>query len=176
MLRRRKRDDDAEVETNLIPVLSCLFLLIPALLLAMEVAPFSAIYVSPPKFCEVPIVDDHDPDPPERLHLRVTVRQDGFVARYGSTDESERTVDIPMGPDGEHDFAELESRARELKELFPDDFQVTLSAENSVEYRTLVQSMDALRGRQCSLAGAMHGEREPTDCYFWNVIVQSGAV
>lgn len=174
MLKRRKKDDDAEVEANLIPVLSTLFLLIPALLLAMEVAPFTSVRVEPPKFCNSAVSDDELP--PERARLRVTVREDGFVARYGSSPESERTVDIPMGSDGEHDFAALEARAAELKAMFPDDAQVTLSAESSVEYRTLIESMDALRGRECSLAGALQGEREPDGCYFWSVVVESSTV
>lgn len=175
MLKRRKKDDDAEVEANLIPVLSTLFLLIPALLLAMEVAPFTSVRVEPPKFCHSAVSDD-DREPPQSARLRVTVREDGFVARYASSGESERTVDIPMGSDGEHDFAALEARAAELKALFPDDAQVTLSAESSIEYRTLIQSMDALRGRECSLAGALQGEQEPDGCYFWSVVVQSSTV
>lgn len=175
MLKRRKKDDDAEVEANLIPVLSTLFLLIPALLLAMEIAPFTSVRVEPPKFCGNCTADNTE-DPPERLRLKVTVREDGFVARYGSTSESERTVDIPMGVDGNHDFAALEAKAAELKALFPEDIQVTLSAESSIEYMTLIQSMDALRGTECSLKGALYGEREPEGCYFWSVTVESSTV
>ncbi len=174
MFRRRKREGEAEVETNLIPVLSCLFLLIPALLLAMEVAPFTAVRVESPKFCDHG--DLRQPTEPEPLRLRILVRQDGFTARYGSTMKSEREVDIPLGSDGQHDFAALEARAIELKERFPDDSIVTISAESSIEYRTLVSSMDALRGRECSLRSALYGERAPEGCYFWNVVVQSGTV
>ena len=51
MARRRKKNaEEGEVEANLIPVMNVMFLLIPALLLAMEVARFAAINVSPPKF------------------------------------------------------------------------------------------------------------------------------
>ncbi|MEM7160780.1 MAG: biopolymer transporter ExbD [Myxococcota bacterium] len=174
MFKRRKRDEDAEVETNLIPVLSCLFLLIPALLLAMEVAPFTAVRVEPPKFCDghtTANTPEHEP-----LRLRVHVRTDGFTTRYGSTIKSEREVDIPLSSDGAHDFAALEATASELKERFPEDTIVTISAENSVEYRTLVQSMDALRGRECSLKSAIYGEHAPDGCYFWSVVVQSGTV
>ena len=175
MIKRRKKDGDEEVEANLIPVLSTLFLLIPALLLAMEIAPFTSVRVEPPNFCGGCSAENTE-DPPERARLRVTVREDGFVARYGSSPESERTVDIPMGPGGEHDFDALEARAAELKQLFPEDAQVTLSAESSIEYRTLIQSMDALRGRECSLKGAQVGESESEGCYFWSVIVEATTV
>lgn len=172
--KTRKRGDDAEVEANLIPVLSTMFLLIPSLLLAMEIAPFTSVRVEPPKFSD--LSDSPTKDPQERLRLRVHVRQDGFTARYGATADSERTVDIPLGSDGKHDFAALEQRASELKALFPDDAQVNVSAENAIDYATLVESMDALRGRTCSLEGALYGEREPDDCFFWSVVVQSGTV
>lgn len=173
-MKRRKREGDADVEANLIPVMSCMFLLIPALLLAMEVAPYAAVRVDSPRFSDLVDVDS-EPEP-ELLRFRVHVREDGFTARYGSSPESERTIDIPLHGEGDHDFDALEVRARELKALFPEDMQVTVSAEASIEYQTLVQSMDALRGSECSLGAALQGEREPEGCYFWSVTVQSGTV
>ncbi|MCA9707643.1 MAG: biopolymer transporter ExbD [Myxococcales bacterium] len=172
--RSPKRAEDEEREANLIPVLSCLFLLIPALLLAMEIAPFTAVRVEPPKFS--PLGDTTVDPPKDPLRFRVHVRQDGFTARYGSSPDSEREVDIPLAGEGGHDYAALEQRASEIKALFPEDAKVDISAEGSVDYATLVRSMDALRGRTCTLKGALYGEREPEGCYFWNVVVQSGTV
>ncbi len=172
--RAKKPNDEAEVEANLLPVMNVMFLLIPALLLAMEIAPFTAVPVHPPRFSE--LTDSEPSHTHESLRLRVHVRQDGFTARYGSSLESERTVDIPLGSDGKHDYLALEQRAAELKGYFPDDATVTISAEGSIDYATLVQSMDALRGRECSLEGAIWGERVPDACYFWSPVVQSGAV
>ena len=172
--RSRKRPEDEEREANLIPVLSCLFLLIPALLLAMEIAPFTSIRVEPPKFSQLADTTQKPIDEP--LRFRVHVRQDGFTARYGSSPESEREIDIPLGGDGGYDYDTLEQRASELKVLFPEDIKVDISAESSIDYATLVQSMDALRGRDCSLKGALYGEREPEGCYFWNVVVKSSTV
>lgn len=173
--RSRKRTEDEEREANLIPVLSCLFLLIPALLLAMEIAPFTSVRVETPRFSPVA---DNSPTPPlkEPLRFRVHVRQDGFTARYGSAPDSEREIDIPLGGDGDHDYTALEQRAVELKALFPEDIKVDISAESSIDYGTLVQSMDALRGRECSLEGALYGEQPPPECLFWNVVVQSSTV
>lgn len=172
--KNRKRDEEPEVEANMIPVLSTMFLLIPALLLAMEIAPFTSVRVEPPKFSDMS--DQTTTKTAEKLRLRVHVRQDGFTARYGSSPESEQSVDIPLATDGTHDYATLEQRAADLKALFPDDAQVNVSAENGIDYGTLVQSMDALRGHECSLKGALYGEREPSSCYFWSVVVQSGTV
>lgn len=172
--RAKKPNEEGEVEANLLPVMNVMFLLIPALLLAMEIARFAAVPVQAPKFSD--LADASQAPTHEPLRLRVHVRQDGFTARYGSSPESERTIDIPLGTDGKHDYTALEERAAELKARFPDDAIVTISAENGIEYGTLVQSLDALRGRECSLQGAMVGEREPDGCYFWSPIVQSGTV
>jgi biopolymer transport protein ExbD len=172
--RAKKPKAEAEVEPNLLPVMNVMFLLIPALLLAMEIARFAAVSVQTPKFCD--LATRSEAPTAEPLRLRVHVRQDGFTARYGSSPTSERTIDIPLGTDGTHDYTALEERASELKARFPDDAIVTISAENSVDYGTLVQSLDALRGRECSLQAALYGEREPEGCYFWSPIVQSGTV
>lgn len=171
---KQTNQQEGEVEANLLPVMNVMFLLIPALLLAMEVAPFAAVTVQAPKFSSLTSAPSQDP-PKELLRLRVVVREDGFSARYGSSPESERKIDIPLGADGKHDFAALEGHAAELKALFPDDPVVNLTAENGIEYGTLVHSMDALRGRECSLAGAFMGESVPAECYFWSVVVESGA-
>jgi biopolymer transport protein ExbD len=173
MFARARKRDEADVEANLIPIMSCMFLLIPALLLAMEVAPFTSVPVQAPKFCD--LADPAEQPTQEPLRLRVVVRQDGFTARYGSSPESERSIDIPLGADGRHDYAALEDRAAELKARFPEDAAVTVTAENSIEFSTLVQSLDALRGQECSLAGAFLGESEPAGCYFWSVTVEAGA-
>jgi biopolymer transport protein ExbD len=172
--RARKRQEEAEVESNLLPVMNVMFLLIPALLLAMEIAPFTTIPVQAPKFSD--LADAADTPTREPLRLRVHVRQDGFTARYGSSPDSERTIDIPLGTEGGHDYVALEERAAELKALFPDDVIVNISAESSIGYGTLVQSLDALRGHECSLDGALLGEPAPGDCYFWSPIVQNGSV
>jgi biopolymer transport protein ExbD len=172
--RARKRLAEAEVEANLLPVMNVMFLLIPALLLAMEVAPFTAVPVQAPRFSD--LGEPGQDSTQERLRLRLHVRQDGFTARYGSSPESEREIDIALGADGLHDYAALEARAAELKARFPDDATVNISAENGIEYGTLVQSMDALRGHECSLHGVFFGEDVPASCYFWSVVVQSGTV
>ena len=47
---KKKRATIPPLEVDLIPVLSCMFLLVPALLLAMEAANWASIPVSPPQF------------------------------------------------------------------------------------------------------------------------------
>ena len=46
----RKKFEEEEIEANLLPVMNVMFLMIPALLMAMEFAQMASINVSPPKF------------------------------------------------------------------------------------------------------------------------------
>jgi len=50
----RKKNEIVVEDANVLPVMNIMFLMIPALLLAMEVASLAAIGVSPPKFAAAP--------------------------------------------------------------------------------------------------------------------------
>jgi biopolymer transport protein ExbD len=166
--RSRPRQKAAVLEPDLIPVLSCMFLLIPALLLAMEIASLAAITVSPPKFVSTP---GADPGKDEHLEFSVMVRGDGFVAnvgRVGSPNQAETEIEV-VGSD--HDYAALERLALELKQRHRAETRVNITAEGDIPFQTIVRTMDALRGHECSLADAsMHA---PDECLFWDVVVES---
>jgi biopolymer transport protein ExbD len=165
---RTRREEDRPVEANLIPVLSCMFLLIPALLLAMEVATMVAIHVSPPRFTPNP---GGDPPLREDLELSVHVRADGFATKVGAV----AAEAIPLRAEG-HDYAALEHWAAQLKAAHPDVSRVTVSAENDVVLQTLVATMDALRGRDCKLAPVHRGETADDTCHLWQAVVSSSPV
>ena len=162
---RKKRDEDEPLEANLYPVLSCMFLLIPALLLAMEVATMVAIHVTPPRFAPDP---GAAPPTKEDLALSVHVRSDGFATKIGKAGASE----IPL-QSGAYDYRELEHWAAQIKAAHPDITKVTISAENEVVMQTLVETMDTLRGRECRLAPAYRGETISDECLLWQPVVSS---
>ena len=190
MARRRKKLDEGEVEANLLPVLNVMFLLIPALLLAMEVARFAAVHVTPPKFA-AQADEKKEKDPKEKpLNLKVFIMEDGYrVSAQGqqqgadagkSADSNKPT--IPLKKPGttledfeRYDYAALEAEASKYKKLFPHETVVTVSAENSIPMQVLINTMDALRGTDCRLLKAYSGEEVPPECYFWQSIVEAGA-
>jgi biopolymer transport protein ExbD len=45
MARKKKADDDENTDPNVLPVMNIMFLMIPALLLAMEIAKMAAVAV-----------------------------------------------------------------------------------------------------------------------------------
>lgn len=190
MARRRKKMDEAEVEANLIPVMNVMFLLIPALLLAMEVARFAAVNVSPPKFAAQADQKKEKEDKEKPLNLKVFIMDDGYrVSASGqqqgaeagkSADSGKPTIPLakagaPIDDFDRYDYAKLEAEAAKYKSLFAHETVVTVSAENSVPMQVLINTMDALRGSECKLLKAMSGEEVPPECYFWQTIVEAGA-
>ncbi len=190
MARRNKKMDDGEVEANLIPVMNIMFLLIPALLLAMAVASFAAVNVSPPKFAATADQKKEEEKKEEPLNLKVFIMEDGYrVSAQGqqqgaeagkSADSKKPTIPLakpgaPLDEYERYDYAALEAQAKKYKQLFPHETVVTLSAENSIPMQVLVSTMDALRGSECKLLKVAQGEEPPPECYFWQAIVEAGA-
>ncbi|MEX1369250.1 MAG: biopolymer transporter ExbD [Nannocystaceae bacterium] len=182
--------EEAEVEANLIPVMNVMFLLIPALLLAMEVARFAAVNVTPPKFAAQADKEKEKEDKEKPLNLKVFIMEDGYrVSASGqqqgaeagkSADSNKPTIPLakagtPLDDFERYDYAKLEAEAAKYKQLFPHESVVTISAENSIPMQALINTMDALRGTDCKLLKAMAGEEVPPECYFWQAIVEAGA-
>lgn len=188
--RRRKKMEEAEVEANLIPVMNVMFLLIPALLLAMEVARFAAVNVTPPKFAAQADQKKEKDDKEKPLNLKVFIMEDGYrVSASGqqqgaeagkSADSNQPTIQLAkpgskLDDYDRYDYVKLEAEAAKYKSLFPHESVVTISAENSIPMQSLINTMDALRGTECKLLKAMAGEEVPPECYFWQAIVEAGA-
>lgn len=173
MKRSKGAAGDEVPEANVLPVMNIMFLLIPALLLAMEVASMAAIQVSPPKFVDRAV---NAPTPPQRepFRFKVTIQSDGIAAEVNGQAPG---ADLATGEagrgriarkDGELDLVALTQLARDLKSEHGEETIVSVTAEKDVPYREIIAAMDALRGPECSL-------RDPAreGCLFWQPIVES---
>jgi len=165
MPKKKKRVTIPQLDVDLIPVLSCMFLLIPALLLAMEAANWSSIPVSPPRS-----VAHGEPgqDTDELPHLAVQVREDGFAVSIGRCDGCGGPPDV-VGLEGEDGLDGLRSAAAGIKASYPSLETVSLSAEGTIPLQTLVETMDVLRGSECSLLPGEVG----SNCLFPGVIIDA---
>jgi biopolymer transport protein ExbD len=170
MSKRRRDRDEAGVEANLIPVLSCMFLLIPALLLAMEVAPFTQVTVRPPQWSAAP---GKETTVASDVQVRVMILAEGLRAEVRRTNAPGPDIKTIPKVEGDHDFARLQAHATDIKREFPGNSTVELTAEGDVPLTTLVQTMDALRGTRCSLTEASAQSAEPDACLLWNVLITS---
>ncbi len=186
-----KKFEEEEVQANLLPVMNIMFLLIPALLLAMEFASMASISVSPPRITNNPTEKPPEDPPKEKpLNLKVFVMEDGYRvsadsqqegAEAGKTQDSS-TPTIPLAKPGtplndyeRYDYVALEAKVKQYKSLFPNETIVTISAESKIPMQAMINTMDALAGRSCKLGKALKGEAVPDDCYFWRTVMEGGA-
>lgn len=171
-----KRIEDEETEANLLPVMNIMLLLIPALLLAMEVARMGAIQVVPPT--HAPNAVAQSTPPPRTQQLRVFIAEDGFF--LSTTDSAGDPKQIALTDDrkdildpSRYDYAALEAHAS-LMHAAEFEPVVRVDAEGTVPMSALVATLDALRGSECRLAGVGAGEELPQGCLFPHVIVEAG--
>jgi biopolymer transport protein ExbD len=192
MARRGKSEEEIEVEeANVLPVMNIMFLLIPALLLAMEVASMAAIAVSPPKFAAAPSEKKEEEKKEEKpLNFKVFILEDGFRvttaaqqegAEAGKAqDSSGPSIPLakpaaPLDDYDRYDYKALEDKARELKGKASHETVVTISAENNIPMAVLIATMDAARGTDCKLLMIKEDEPMPEECLFYQPIVEAGA-
>jgi hypothetical protein len=168
-----------------------MFLMIPALLLAMEIAKMAAVAVSPPKFAAAPSDQKEEEKPEEKpLKFKVFILADGFrvsTAEQQEGAEAGKAQDsggpsIPLAKPGapmddyeRYDYIALEAKAKELKAKSKHETVVTISAENSIPMAVLIKTMDAVRGSDCKLLMVKEDEPLPEECMFYQPIIEAGA-
>ena len=173
-MEKSKRNQESVAPPNVLPVMNVMFLLIPALLLAMEVASMSAITVTPPKIRNAK--GPAAPPTTAQLDYRVHIMADGFKTEFSgqelaAADGPTIPRESAVGEEGDgYDYAALEAQAAELKTAHVEHTIVTISAEGDVPLSTVIATMDALRGSDCKLSA---GEEAMDACLFWQPVVSS---
>jgi biopolymer transport protein ExbD len=191
MARVRKEEEIEVEEANVLPVMNIMFLLIPALLLAMEVASLAAIAVSPPKFAAAPSDKKEEEKKDEKpLKFKVFILEDGFRVSTAAQQEGAEAgkeqdssgpsiplakPSAPLDDYDRYDYAALEAKAKELKQKAKHETVVTISAENNIPMQVLIGTMDAVRGSDCKLLMVKEDEPFPDECLFFQPIVEAGA-
>jgi len=168
--------------------MNIMFLLIPALLLAMETASMAGVAISPPQIRDGRS-EPSEPTTKESLELKVTILADGFrvagaAQQHGADagraqDSAAPTIplakpDAPRVDYDRYDYAALEQLARDYKQKYPDETVVRVSAENDIPAQVLINTLDALRGADCKLRQVGSDDRIPSECLFFRPIVTAG--
>jgi len=164
--RKKFQEPEVGIEGGMIPVLSCMFLLIPALLLAMQAARWSTISLAVPRNAADP---GAPPSADRDVFAAIHVRDDRLIAGFGT--RARPTVEVFTWPGDEADVRELERWAARIARN--DLSTVEISADAAVNLQTLVRAMDALRGQSCDLKGIAAGEGAGPSCYLWQPRVLS---
>ncbi|MFO7561210.1 MAG: biopolymer transporter ExbD [Enhygromyxa sp.] len=185
---REQRDESSTGDANVLPVMNIMFLLIPALLLAMETASMAGVAISPPHSRSEPS-EPSEPPQERPLELAVSIASDGFrVAHAAVQVEAEAGAGIdsaspsiplarPEAPLGDYDrynYAALEQLAHDFKRKHPHETVVGVSAENDIPAQVLINTLDALRGSDCKLGQVGAEQPSPDDCLFFRPVVTAG--
>lgn len=167
MARRRKDEDERErtEQAPMLGVLSVLLLLIPALMLMAHVTAYAQIDVSTPMFGgqepRTVIACGRNP------RFQVAIAHGSFFTRVDG-DPWRRAGATAAG----YDHEALADAAWAFKQRHPHSTVAYVSAQDDVDYGTLVAVMDTLRGRDCELAGVLAGEEPSPECMLYDAVVE----
>lgn len=141
------------------PIINLVLLLTAALLLATSWVATSAVVVVAPRIGAAadaaasasPLGDS--PGSPAPLNLTIVITDQGFYlansGRVLGADLTDTAVargpTVPRRADGSYDFVELSAKLALVKDAFPEENRVVISAEPEIGYGLLVQTMDAAR-------------------------------
>jgi biopolymer transport protein ExbD len=167
-MRRRIREDEHTGELNIVAYLDVVVNLVMFMLLSMTgLVAVGVLNVSAPRIASEP------PSPAEdqpKLLLTVAVGRQGFhVAGAGgvlgapaSPPDRARAPTIPLR-DGKYDYPALSEEMKRIKDRFPSETAVILSADPEVVYDVLIKTMDACR--EATVEGP-DGRRERRPLFF----------
>jgi biopolymer transport protein ExbD len=153
-MRRRIREDEETGELNIVPYLDVVVNLVMFMLLSMTgLITLGVLNVSAPKIGGEGGAAAAAADQGPRLLLTVAIGKQGFyIAGAGGVLGSDanasdltRPPTVALRADGKYDYQELSRQLAAIKEKFPSETQVILSADGEVVYDVLIQTMDACR-------------------------------
>lgn len=153
-MRRRIREEEETGELNIVPYLDVVVNLVMFMLLSMTgLITLGVLNVSAPKIGGDAGAGAAAAEQGPKLLLTVAIGKQGFyIAGAGGVLGSDanasdltRPPTVPLKGDGKYDYQGLSRQLATIKEKFPNETQVILSADGEVVYDILIQTMDACR-------------------------------
>lgn len=154
-MRRRVHLEEETGELNIVPYLDVVVNLVMFMLLSMTgLLAFGVLNVSAPKIAEGSVAAAEAAEQPKLL-LTVAIGREGFyiAGSGGVLGQDAPAPDATRPPtigkkDGKYDYAGLTDALVRIKERYPKEQTVILSADPDVVYDALIQTMDACRERK----------------------------
>lgn len=158
MARKFTVDDKAE-ETNILPLMNIVMLLIPFLLMSAEFIKLGVINVSAPKMnTGEPQQSEPEKDKKKPLNLTISVTSQGFtLITRGSKisqgcDMSPQAMQDPQKKlptirkiEEKYDYKQLQECLSKIKKSFPDEQRVIIMSEPKIQYSVVINIMDHSR-------------------------------
>jgi biopolymer transport protein ExbD len=170
-MRRRVHEEEHMGELNIIPYLDVVVNLVMFMLLSMTgLITLGVLNVSAPKIGGEGGAAAAAAEAGPKLLLTVAIGKQGFyIAGAGgvlgpdtNASDLSRPPTVGLKADGKYDYAELSRQLASIKEKFPNETQIILSADGEVVYETLIQTMDACREQIVKVPGdPAKSERKP---------------
>ena len=168
MARKKKPFDEKMEDLNLVPIMNLVVCLIPMVLLGMSLVKVGVVNVNAPKFGmgqSAPADDDKKP-----LNLTVGVEEAGFRLKAGGADlnlllgiEAEvpsdpsqpvaggifipKIKDVDNADGRSYNYVDLYGKMVKIKDQFPDESVVNLTADSKMPFKHIIATMDTMRIR-----------------------------
>ena len=145
MLKKRIRHNVDEAELNITAFMNLMIILVPVLLLSMVFANITVLELKLPKTQTNEELDLND------LQLEVVIRKDTLVLAdtiKGPIKEFPKIKD-------QYDLEGLSKLLAQLKKKVPEKRDITLLAEETTDYQTLVAVMDTVRSYKTVVAASL---------------------
>lgn len=148
---RELAPDEEGGELNIVPFLDIIVNILIFVLATVAVTFTTSIETTPPSSGGTGVRQEKDK---KALNLSAFVVNDGIALKASGGNVATGCSGIGGGlavpkRQGEHDYTELTRCVEKLKKSSPDfaeETQISITANNDVDYQTVVQVMDAVRG------------------------------
>lgn len=129
-------------ELNITAFMNLMVILVPFLLITTVFSRMTVLELNLPK------ADAEHSQAPAKLSLEVVVTAQSFDIRDGRAGLIKR---VERG-DGDAGWKQFRDVLVEIKRRFPDERSITLLLERSIDYKTLIRTMDAVRSADVTQA------------------------
>jgi biopolymer transport protein ExbD len=143
--KKIKSREDAEL--NITSFMNLMIVLVPVLLLSMVFSHISVLKLQLPQAAEQMAAD-----PEQNFPLELEIRNNNMTLLYPPGQVLKEFPNL----EGQYDFSGLQNYLKQLKAIFQDKGKdkeaITLLAEPSIDYQTIITTMDTVRSYQAVVA------------------------
>lgn len=148
-IRRHRRAQRVEAELDITAFMNLMIVLVPILLLGMVFSRITVVDIQlPPAAASAEAQNDQV--------VELVLRKHSMRVDYP---RGIRLKNIPLTPEGEHDYAllslVLQEVKRQLAEQGIEKKSITILAEPDVDYQTIVHTMDTVRSFKALVAASV---------------------
>jgi len=164
-MARKKSYENVMTDLDLVPIMNMVVCLIPMILWGMSLVKLGVVNINAPKFGMGAASEPQDEDN-KPLNLTVAVAADGFrlsatgadlnqvlgLAGAAPADGGDGAAPVAAGPfipkkNDAYDYTALYNMMTAIKEKFPEETIVNLTADPTLPFKHIITVMDSIRMR-----------------------------